>query len=144
MESQPESQEAQPIVVMWLSNVLTRAKKIIFFLVASQGPSFLFTRFLLLSQYTIPLCSFTFLSLFLSPSSLPFFPLFSPSIRFFFLFPFFLDGVVAQWCTPLALKPEKSGGVGSSPGKAPPLERHEKGSRTRLGLLYFCDPSAWR
>ena len=25
-----------------------------------------------------------------------------------------------------------------------PLERHDKGSRTRLGLLYFCDPSAWR
>ena len=45
---------------------------------------------------------------------------------------------------PLTLQPEQSGGVGSSPGRAPPLERHDKGSRTRLGLLYFCDPSAWR
>ena len=52
--------------------------------------------------------------------------------------------VVAPWCNPLTLQPEQSGGVGSSPGRAPPLERHDKGSRTRLGLLYFCDPSAWR
>ena len=55
-----------------------------------------------------------------------------------------LEGVVAQWCNPLTLQPEQSGGVGSSPGRAPLLERHDKGSRTRLGLLYFCDPSAWR
>ena len=55
-----------------------------------------------------------------------------------------LEGVVAPWCNPLTLQPEQSGGVGSSPGRAPPLERHDKGSRTRLGLLYFCDPSAWR
>ena len=27
--------------------------------------------------------------------------------------------------------------MGSSPGRAPPLERHDKGSRTRLGLLLF-------
>ena len=54
------------------------------------------------------------------------------------------EGVVAPWCNTLTLQPEQSGGVGSSPGKAPPLERHDKGSRTRLGLLYFCDPSAWR
>ena len=54
------------------------------------------------------------------------------------------EGVVAPWCNPLTLQPEQSGGVGSSPGRAPPLERHDKGSRTRLGLLYFCDPSAWR
>ena len=54
-----------------------------------------------------------------------------------------LEGVVAPWCNPLTLQPEQSGGVGSSPGRAPPLERHDKGSRTRLGLLYFCDPSAW-
>ena len=53
-------------------------------------------------------------------------------------------GVVAPWCNPLTLQPEQSGGVGSSPGRAPSLERHDKGSRTRLGLLYFCDPSAWR
>ena len=54
------------------------------------------------------------------------------------------EGVVAPWCNPLTLQPEQSGGVGSSPGRAPPLERHDKGSQTRLGLLYLCDPSAWR
>ena len=55
-----------------------------------------------------------------------------------------LEGVVAQWCNPLILQPEPSGGVGSKPGRASPLERHDKGSRTRLALSYFCDPSAWR
>ena len=55
-----------------------------------------------------------------------------------------LEGVVAPWCNPLTLQPEQSGGVGLYPGRAPPLERHDKGSRTRLGLLYCCDPSAWR
>ena len=54
------------------------------------------------------------------------------------------EGVVAQWCNPLTLKPEQSGGVGSIPGRTPPLECHDKGSRTRLALSYFCDPSAWR
>ena len=54
------------------------------------------------------------------------------------------EGVVAQWCNPLTLKPEQSGGVGSRGGRASPLERHDKGSRTRLALSYFCDPSAWR
>ena len=54
------------------------------------------------------------------------------------------EGVVAQWCNPLTLQPEQSGGVGSKPGRAPPLERHDKGSRTRLALSYFCDPTAWR
>ena len=54
------------------------------------------------------------------------------------------EGVVAQWCNPLTLKPEQSGGVGSIPGRTPPLELHDKGSRTRLALNYFCDPSAWR
>ena len=47
-------------------------------------------------------------------------------------------------CNPLALQPEQSGGVGLKPGRAPPLERHDKGSWTRLALSYFCDPSAWR
>ena len=51
------------------------------------------------------------------------------------------EGVVAPWCNPLTLQPEQSGGVGSSPGKAPPLERHDKGSRTRLGLLYSAIPA---
>ena len=55
-----------------------------------------------------------------------------------------VERVVAPWCNPLTLQPKQSGGVGSSPGRAPPLERHDKGSRTGLGLLYFCDPSAWR
>ena len=54
------------------------------------------------------------------------------------------EGVVAPWCNPLTLQPEQSGGVGSNPRRAPPLERHDEGSRTRLSLLYFCDPSAWR
>ena len=55
-----------------------------------------------------------------------------------------IEGVVALWCNPLTLQPEQSGGVGSNSGRAPPLERHDKGSWTRLSLLYFCDPSAWR
>ena len=55
-----------------------------------------------------------------------------------------IEGVVAQWSNPLTLQPEQSGGVGSNTGTDPPLERHDKESRTRLGLLYFCDPSAWR
>ena len=56
-----------------------------------------------------------------------------------------IEGVVAPWCNPLTLQPEHSSGeVSSSPSRAPPLERHDKGSRTRLGLLYFCDPSDWR
>ena len=42
---------------------------------------------------------------------------------------------MAPWCNPLTLQPEQSGGVGSSPCRPPPLERHDKGSRTRLGLL---------
>ena len=54
------------------------------------------------------------------------------------------EGVVAQWCNPLNLKPEQLGEAGSITGRTPPFERHDKGSRTRLGLFYFCDPSAWR
>ena len=53
-----------------------------------------------------------------------------------------IEGVVAQWCNPLTLQPEQSGGVDLRRGRAPPLERHDKGSRTRLGLSYFCDASA--
>ena len=34
---------------------------------------------------------------------------------------------MAQWCNPLTLKPEQSGGVGSTPSRTPPpLERHDK------------------
>ena len=54
------------------------------------------------------------------------------------------EGVVAQWCNPPTLQPDQSGGVGSIPGRNPPHERLDKGSQTRLGLLYFCDPGAWR
>ena len=55
-----------------------------------------------------------------------------------------VEDVVAPWCNPLILQPEQSGGVGSKPGRAPPIERRDKGSQSRLGLLYLCDPSAWR
>ena len=40
-------------------------------------------------------------------------------------------GVVAPWCNPLTLQPEQLGGVGSTPGRTPPLECHDKGSRAR-------------
>ena len=56
----------------------------------------------------------------------------------------FYEGDVALWCNPLTLQAEQSGGEGSDPDRAPPLERHDKGSRTRLDALFFCDPSAWR
>ena len=56
----------------------------------------------------------------------------------------FSEGVVAQWCNPLILKPEQSVGVGLRRDRASPLERHDKGPRTRLALSYFCDPSTWR
>ena len=52
-----------------------------------------------------------------------------------------LEGVVAQWCNPLALQQEQSGGQGSIPGSAPPHEHHDKGPQTRLALYYFCDPA---
>ena len=55
-----------------------------------------------------------------------------------------IEGVVAQWCNPLTLQSEQSRRVGSIPGRAPPLERHDKGSRTRLALRYFRDTSSWR
>ena len=51
---------------------------------------------------------------------------------------------MAQWCNLLTLQPEQSGGVGSVPGGAPPFERCDKRSRTRLAFSYFCDPSASR
>ena len=53
-----------------------------------------------------------------------------------------IEGVVAPSCDPLTLQQELSGGVGSIPDRTPPLERNDKGSRTRLGLLCFCDPIA--
>ena len=44
------------------------------------------------------------------------------------------EGVVVHWCNLLTLKSEQSGGVGLSPDRTSPLERHDKGLRTRLGL----------
>ena len=50
-------------------------------------------------------------------------------------------------------RPEESGLDMSTPvhlvappllSMAPPLERHDKGSRTRICLLSFCESSAWR
>ena len=54
----------------------------------------------------------------------------------------YVEEVVAQWCNPLSLQPEQSGGVDSIPGRALPFECRDKGSWTRLGLSYFCDLSA--
>ena len=51
------------------------------------------------------------------------------------------EGVVVQWGNPLTSKSELSGGVGLTPGRAQSLERDDKGSQTRLGLLYFGDSS---
>ena len=48
---------------------------------------------------------------------------------------------MAPWCNPLTLQPNQSGGMGSIPGRTPPHERLDKGSQTRLGLLYFCVPA---
>ena len=45
------------------------------------------------------------------------------------------EGVVAQLGNPLTLQPQQSGGVGSKPGGAPPLERHDKGSRSRADSI---------
>ena len=48
---------------------------------------------------------------------------------------------MALWCNPLTLQPEQSGGVGSSLGRAPTLERHDKGSdliRSALFLRSLC------
>ena len=53
------------------------------------------------------------------------------------------QGVVAQWCNPLTLQSEQSGGVGSIPSRIPTLENHKMGSQTRSALSYFCNPSTW-
>ena len=51
------------------------------------------------------------------------------------------QGVVAQWCNPLTLQPERSGGVGLMPGRVVPLERHDKGSR--VGSLVSWTRFGW-
>ena len=42
--------------------------------------------------------------------------------------------VVVPLCNSLTLKPEQSGVLGSIPGRTPPLERHDKGSRTQFSV----------
>ena len=54
-----------------------------------------------------------------------------------------LEGVVAPWSNFLTLQPEQSGRVGLNPGRALPLERHDKGVMDSIRPLYFCNPSAW-
>ena len=51
------------------------------------------------------------------------------------------EGFVAQWCNPLTLQPEQSGGVGSILSRTSPLERNDNGSRTRLGPFYSAIPA---
>ena len=40
-----------------------------------------------------------------------------------------IEDDVAQWCNPLTLQPEQSGGMGSIPGRPTPLECHDSRSR---------------
>ena len=42
----------------------------------------------------------------------------------------------------LTLQPEQLGGVGLIPGRTPPLEYHNNGSRTRLGLPFLRSKNA--
>ena len=44
--------------------------------------------------------------------------------------------------SPLTLQPEQLGGVGSIPGRTQPLEHHDNGSRTRLGLPFLRSKNA--
>ena len=48
-----------------------------------------------------------------------------------------LQGVAAQWCDPLTLQPERSGGVGSIPSRTPSLERHDKEPWTALKMQLY-------
>ena len=43
----------------------------------------------------------------------------------------------------MTLQAEQSKEEDSMPREAPPLERHDKRSRTRLALSYFCESNAW-
>ena len=54
-----------------------------------------------------------------------------------------MEGAVAQGCNTLTLQPDLTGGMGSIPDRAPPLERHDEESRTGLSLPYFSDHSTW-
>ena len=42
---------------------------------------------------------------------------------------------MAQWCNSLTLQSNHSGAVGAIPGRAPPLERLDKGEGARLALI---------
>ena len=68
------------------------------------------------------------------------------SYRTKIMFEHLLEGVAVQWRNPLTLKLGQSGRQCLIPSRAPPIEHHDKGLWTRLGLLYFyfCDPSALR
>ena len=55
-----------------------------------------------------------------------------------------LEGVVVQWCIPVTLQLEQSGGQGSIPGRLPPLDCHDKGLWTPMTISDFCDPSNGR
>ena len=46
-----------------------------------------------------------------------------------------------QWCNVLTLQPEQSDGVGSNPSRASPLECHDKGLQTQLGLATSVIPA---
>ena len=72
----------------------------------------------------------------LQPSSLPL----QPCLRFLHLTGLnFHKRCCGTWCNPLTLQPGQSGGQILIPGRAPPLERHGMGSRTRSTLPYFCN-----
>ena len=58
--------------------------------------------------------------------------------------PTFMTVLWLSGVNPLALQSEQSDGAGSIPGRTPPLESHDKGSRTRLALSYFCNNRAGR
>ena len=47
-----------------------------------------------------------------------------------------------QWCNHVNLQPEQSGGQGSLPCRAPPLEHRDKQKQTGLSLLNFGNPRA--
>ena len=41
---------------------------------------------------------------------------------------------MAQWCNPLNLQPEQSGGVGSIPSRIPKLECYDKGEKDGIHI----------
>ena len=51
------------------------------------------------------------------------------------------EGVVVQWCNPLTLKLDWSGGVGLIPSGAPSPEHLKKKLQTQLGSLFSAIPA---